>query len=541
MVSLLEELVGRGMLAERDGTLDPDGRRSTKSRRTAPPASSSCIDMQLDRLTRAGAARARGREHRRAPSSRPTSSPPRSSSRSSRSTTRATRSRAAPCFSARSRAIAMAVTPRAGAGGLSRAQQPRATSALAPARRRGARTRSRARPSSHLLAKHFDAAGRSGARRSPPTRRQRAMRACVTRAPTPWRCAPARSISCRGSPARSRARPPRAEILGTLCRQVNSNSFSAAFAGREAARGLHARDRDRALARRPGQAVRGDHAAVQLPHDHRPVRSRGAVTRRARVDRASARAEPAMLQPASSRAATSRSSAPSSRPRCACSRGWSRAAEHVSATAGRAVALGHLACVRWVSASPIARSKRHPRRSSSQTRPGPGLRALGHVVRARIAFSAPRSAAGRRSRSERRCERPSSTSASSPRPRLCVVGAAQRGPLELAAIEADARRPPRATARGLDRLDARRASTDRGAAQLRSPRAGAPADRRDHRLRNARNERAYLPELLRIRGEQLEATDPAAARRDYREAIALARSTGARGLEQRAAASLQRN
>ena len=55
----------------------------------------------------------------------------------------------------------------------------------------------------------------------------------------------------------------------------------------------------------------------------------------------------------------------------------------------------------------------------------------------------------------------------------------------------------------------------------------------------AHNERVYLPELLRIRGEQLERTDPAAAARDYREAIELARSTGARSLERRAAESLE--
>src|SRR5207248_11568921 len=54
----------------------------------------------------------------------------------------------------------------------------------------------------------------------------------------------------------------------------------------------------------------------------------------------------------------------------------------------------------------------------------------------------------------------------------------------------------------------------------------------------AHNESVYLPELLRMRGEQRQGTDPAAARRDYREAIERARSAGARSLEQRAMASL---
>jgi hypothetical protein len=54
----------------------------------------------------------------------------------------------------------------------------------------------------------------------------------------------------------------------------------------------------------------------------------------------------------------------------------------------------------------------------------------------------------------------------------------------------------------------------------------------------ARNETVYLPELLRMRGEQLELTDPASAMRAYREAIDRARSAGARSFEQRATESL---
>jgi hypothetical protein len=52
------------------------------------------------------------------------------------------------------------------------------------------------------------------------------------------------------------------------------------------------------------------------------------------------------------------------------------------------------------------------------------------------------------------------------------------------------------------------------------------------------DERVYLPELLRIRGEQLEAADRAAAANDYRQAIELARALGARSLETRAVAAL---
>ena len=53
----------------------------------------------------------------------------------------------------------------------------------------------------------------------------------------------------------------------------------------------------------------------------------------------------------------------------------------------------------------------------------------------------------------------------------------------------------------------------------------------------AHNERVYLPELVRMRGELRVPTDARAAE-DCREAITLARSTGAHSLERRAAESL---
>ena len=56
----------------------------------------------------------------------------------------------------------------------------------------------------------------------------------------------------------------------------------------------------------------------------------------------------------------------------------------------------------------------------------------------------------------------------------------------------------------------------------------------------AHKELIYLPELLRLRGEQVEPTDVAAAARDYGEAIERARSAGARIFEQRARDSLAR-
>jgi hypothetical protein len=54
----------------------------------------------------------------------------------------------------------------------------------------------------------------------------------------------------------------------------------------------------------------------------------------------------------------------------------------------------------------------------------------------------------------------------------------------------------------------------------------------------AHDEKVYLPELLRIRGEQRQSDDPEMAERDYREAIELAKTTGARIFEGRAAENL---
>jgi hypothetical protein len=52
------------------------------------------------------------------------------------------------------------------------------------------------------------------------------------------------------------------------------------------------------------------------------------------------------------------------------------------------------------------------------------------------------------------------------------------------------------------------------------------------------DENVYLPELLRVRGEQRQSVDADAAAHDYREAIELARRMGARSFELRAGESL---
>jgi hypothetical protein len=91
----------------------------------------------------------------------------------------------------------------------------------------------------------------------------------------------------------------------------------------------------------------------------------------------------------------------------------------------------------------------------------------------------------------------------------------------------------------VDLLDAGRARADRRAEDLGARGAGARAHRRaSSRSPKRATSCVFLPELLRLRGEQSESTGPAAALADYREAVSLARASGARSLEARAAESL---
>ncbi len=119
----------------------------------------------------------------------------------------------------------------------------------------------RAGETSHLLAKHFDAAddpARAGPRLpsgGPPGG------SALRNLRRPWRSALVRVDLLPRLPAGRERDLLELRILETMCRQVSSNSFSAAFAGARAARDLRAR-RSRSLAspRRRRGLVRGDHA-----------------------------------------------------------------------------------------------------------------------------------------------------------------------------------------------------------------------------------------------------------------------------------------
>jgi tetratricopeptide (TPR) repeat protein len=207
---------------------------------------------------------------------------------------------------------------------------------------------------------------------------------------------------------------------------------------------------------------------------------------------------------------------------------------------GRALALGHRACVRWV-VGDVDRALEEALATIelAEKIQVPIFQALGHVVLGRLRYLR-RDPLSVVEEEALRAVRAASldlglfTEASA----FALWAEAQRSPLALAAIE-----PMLESLR--QRLKAvSTCSTLVAQVLIDVLRISGHVDQARQltdeiiTFASARNESVYLPELLRIRGEQLEATDPAAARRDYREAIRLARSTGARSLERRATDSL---
>ena len=219
--------------------------------------------------------------------------------------------------------------------------------------------------------------------------------------------------------------------------------------------------------------------------------------------------------------------------------------EHASSVfqsnlAGRALALGHLACVRWVVGDAERALEDANATIDLATRlEVPILVALGHVVRARLRYLRRDPLAV----IEEEC--PSALSAAALDLGLftevsafALWAKAKRGPLTLAAIEPL-----------LDSLRQRLQQVSTCSTLVAHVLidvlriSGHVAEARQLTdeiitFATAHNESVYLPELLRIRGEQLEVADPAGAIREYRQAITLARATGARSLERRASDSL---
>ena len=403
----------------------------------------------------------------------------------------------------------------------------------------------RAAELSHLLAKHFDAGGEP-ARAIPAyltAARQAAQRYATSDAVAV--CARALELLPR-LPANRERDVLELEILDTTCQQFNSNSFSAAFAGRDP---LAVYRRAIEIARSLGDPARLFAAITQLcnykmviaeyahtaeltselerlerEHDLDPTLLHPGIFARAYIafftaDLATALSLLERLAPAE----------PSPSP-----------SPFSANLAGRALALGHLACVRWVVGEPDrAVEEALATIALADEIKVPILQALGHVVLGRLRFLrrdplpiveeesllAVRAAA---------LDLGLLTEANA----FALWAEAQRGPLALAAIEP--------ALEGLrQRLQAvSTCSTLVAQALIEVLRiSGHPAQARQLAdeiiaFAVARHERIYLPELLRMRGQLVEATDLEAAARDYRDAIELARATGAASLERRAADSL---
>jgi DNA-binding winged helix-turn-helix (wHTH) protein len=400
----------------------------------------------------------------------------------------------------------------------------------------------RANESAHLLAKHFDAGG-------DPGRAIAAYLAAARQASTRYAGADAVTLCARaldlvpGLPAGRERDLLELEVLGTMCREVNSNSFSAAFVGRDAgtvysraieiARSLddparlyaaltQACNYDMVTARYDhAKAVTAELERLERAHELDSALLLGGIFARGyiaffRAELSEARALFLRLVPPEDEASPFHANLP-----------------------GRALALGHLACVHWV----VGDADRAIEEASATIDLAdqikvPILQALGHVVRARLRYLR------RDPFSIIDAEMPQALRAASldlglhtEASAVALWAQARRGPLPLAAIEPM-----------LERLDQRLKEVSTCSTlvamvlidvlQLSGHLVQARKLTDDIiAFATAHSERVYLPELLRMRGGLRERTDPRAAD-DHREAIALARSTGARSLERRAADSL---
>ncbi len=395
---------------------------------------------------------------------------------------------------------------------------------------------------SHLLAKHYDAAGL-------PAQAIPAYVAAGRHAAKRYASSDAVALCARALDLLPRLPPSRErdllelQVLGTTCQQVSSNSFSAAFAGREP---LAVYTRAIEIARSLDDPSSVYAAITQLCNYHMIIaqydRSSEFTSELERIEQAHA-LDPQLLHAGIfARAYIAFFSGDLG----TALRLLERLTDEDEASvfhgnlAGRALALGHLACVRWVVGEPERALEEATATIALATRlEVPILQALGHVVRSRLRYLRRDPAAIVEEEAEEAVRVSSLDFGLCTEARAVALWAeAQRGPLTLAAIEPllDGLR---------QRLDEVSTCSTLVALALIDVLGSSGHAAEARRLTDqiiafatSHNEVVYLPELLRSRGEQLEATDPAAAERDYREAIERAHSMGARSLEQRARESL---
>jgi DNA-binding winged helix-turn-helix (wHTH) protein/tetratricopeptide (TPR) repeat protein len=396
---------------------------------------------------------------------------------------------------------------------------------------------------SHLLAQHFDAAG--DAARAIPAYAAAARQAGQRYASSDAVALCARSLALL---PRLPASPERdlieLEVLETMCRQVNSNSFSALFAGRDP---QAVYERAIALARSCGDVSRVYAAITRFCNYHMIVSQYARSTElTAELERLEQEHE---LDPTQLHGGIfARGYIAFYRGDLATAlRAFERLAPSVAEPSvfhgnlpGRALALGHLACARWVVGDPQrALEEALAALELANQLEIPILQALGHVVRARLRYL-------------RRDPLPIVEREAEPAVAAAALDFGLHTEASAFALWAKARRgalPLSAIAPMLDTLHQRlkEVSTCSTLVALtlidvlrHSGHAAEARQLTDEIIAFARahDENVYLPELLRVRGEQLEATDAPSALRDYRDAVELARSTGASSLEQRAAESL---
>jgi DNA-binding winged helix-turn-helix (wHTH) protein/tetratricopeptide (TPR) repeat protein len=541
MVSLLDELRGRGMLAERDGrwalTISIDEVQAHR-----PASIKQLIDMQIDRLSAQEqrvleAASVVGTEF--------------STSLVAAALELSVEQIDDTCDALVRRSLFLHTEPDDRYGVNHALVQEVCAERSSPSRRQrwhrlvaeALERDPRAGEVSHLLAKHFDAAG--DPERAIPAYAAAARQAGLRYATSDAVALCARALDLLPRLSASRERDLlELQIIGTMCQQVSSNSFSAAFAGREPL-AVHTRAIEiaRSLGDAPGLYVaithlcnynmivaQYEHSAeltaelerIEQAHDLDPSLLHAGIFARAyiaffRADFATALRLLERLAPPEQEASVFHANLP-----------------------GRALALGHLACVRWVIGEPDRALEEALATIDLATRTeSPILLALGHVVRGRLRYLR-RDPLHIVEQEALRAVRAAAvdvgllTEANA----FALWAKAQRAPLALAAIQPllDVLQhrltevSTHSTLVGLVLIDV-----------LRSSGHVAQA----HQLTDeiitfaiARSELAYLPELLRTRGEQRQGTEPTAAARDYREAIELARSNGALSLEQRASESL---
>jgi DNA-binding winged helix-turn-helix (wHTH) protein len=399
----------------------------------------------------------------------------------------------------------------------------------------------RASETAHLLAKHFDAGGEP-ARAIPAylsAARQAAQRYAGADAVT--LCARALDLVPQLSPGRERDLLE-LEVLTTMCQEVNSNSFSAAFVGRDAATVYR---RAIEIARSLDDPARVYAALTQACNydmvTARYDRTREATAELERLERAHdldpvllhagifARGYIAFFRAELSDAITlfSRLAPPEHAP-----------SPFNANLPGRALALGHLACARWiVGDADRAIEEAAATIDLAEKIRSPILLALGHVVRARLRYLR------RDPLTIVDDEMPDALRAASldiglhtEASAVALWAQARRGPLPLATIDPLLKRLEQrlkeiATCSSfvaMALIDVLRLSGHLAQARQLADEIIAFA--------TAHSERVYLPELIRMRGELRERS--ATSVQDYREAIELARATGANSLERRAADSL---